>query len=119
MNRYKVRTLERQMGVPPGTRRKVVNGDVTLFFRHVLEILDAIDMPSHQFFAAVFPPPGKEGPSLKLGEAEPAPEIPPELAALVRKEVDVRFRENVQEILATALRLKDEPEDPPEQRPED
>jgi hypothetical protein len=114
VNRYKVRTLERQMGVPPGTRRKVVNGDVTLFFRHVLEILDAIGMPSHQFFAAAFPPPGKEGPSLKLGEAEPAAEIPPELAAFVQRQVDARLQEKVLEILDTALRLKDEPRDPPE-----
>ncbi len=114
-NRYKVRTLEREMGVPIGTRRKVVNGDVTLFFRHVLEILEALGMPSHQFFAAVFPAPGQEGASLKLGEHRPLPEIPPELAEFVRREAGVMVQEKIEEILDTALRLKDEPADPPDE----
>ncbi len=102
-HRYTVRSLEREMGVPLGTRRKIVNGEVTLFFRHVLEILEALDIPTHEFFAAAFPLPVVQEPASRQGASAPPADIPSELADWI----DRRIKETVeQEKSALAARLQ-------------
>lgn len=109
--RYTVRSLEREMGVPLGTRRKVVNGEVTLFFRHVLEILEFLDIPTHEFFALTFPAPVKEEPP---GRAQtPAPSAPPAdlapaLAEWIERQVKAAVEEETAALAARIQRLEEE-----------
>lgn len=67
VNRYSIRSLERKQGVSGGLTRKVLNGDMNLTFRHVLSILDALEIEWSRFFRYAYPgTEGKEAPEIAL-----------------------------------------------------
>lgn len=106
-NRYSIRALEREMGTTVGVTRKVLSGQISLSYRRVLEIVDALGLSWTDFFQAAYPREHTEAPAegmttaARLGRDEPkrvnpvpvpAPQAPedPALAALrarVKREV--------------------------------
>jgi transcriptional regulator with XRE-family HTH domain len=61
--RMSIRSLEKSMGVGDSAFNKVLNGKITLQFRHILMICDALSVDWREFFAEVYglkPSPAKE-----------------------------------------------------------
>lgn len=116
-NRYSIRALEREMGTTVGVTRKVLSGQITLSYRRVLEIVDALGISWTDFFQAAYPREQGEETSLKaaarLGPDEPKVTNPvpvriaPEDPALAALRVQVR-RDVVADLLRALL------DDPPE-----
>jgi hypothetical protein len=64
-NRYSAKALERKLGMAGGSTGKILRGQITLSVRHLLAILDAIDLPWEMFFQVAYPQPGEWVPSLQ------------------------------------------------------
>ncbi len=102
-----IRSIEQQMGVSTSIFHKVLKGDVTFHIRHLLMILDALEIDWSEFFHMAYPRagalPAASGDSLlgdldrALGEREPAAEISD--AELVAQVGDVEFEERVKQVL--------------------
>jgi transcriptional regulator with XRE-family HTH domain len=61
--RMSIRSLEKSMGVGDSAFNKVLNGKITLQFRHILMICDALSVDWREFFADFYglkPSPAKE-----------------------------------------------------------
>jgi transcriptional regulator with XRE-family HTH domain len=67
--RMSIRSLEKSMGVGDSAFNKVLNGKITLQFRHILMICDALGVDWREFFAEVYglkPSPAKESDQEKI-----------------------------------------------------
>lgn len=94
-----IRSIEQQMGVSTSIFHKVLKGDVTFHIRHLLMILDALEIDWAEFFHIAYPraaaTAAASGDSLlgdldrALGEREPAAE---EIS-------DAEFAERVRQVL--------------------
>jgi transcriptional regulator with XRE-family HTH domain len=60
-----IRSLEKKMKVSDGGFYKVLRGQVTLQVRHILKILDAIEVEWQDFFVQAYPPEGTPGDPLE------------------------------------------------------
>jgi transcriptional regulator with XRE-family HTH domain len=106
--RRSIRSIEQQMGVSTSIFHKVLKGDVTFHIRHLLMILDALEIDWAEFFHIAYPragaPPAASHDSLlgdldrALGELEPAAE---EIS-------DAEFAERVRQVLTHLGLLPDE-----------
>jgi transcriptional regulator with XRE-family HTH domain len=50
-----IRSLEQKMGVSDGIFYKVLNGKITMQMRHLLMIVDALEMTPAEFFEVAYP----------------------------------------------------------------
>ncbi|HSU83133.1 MAG TPA: hypothetical protein VLR69_11990 [Thermoanaerobaculia bacterium] len=106
--RRSIRSIEQQMGVSTSIFHKVLKGDVTFHIRHLLMILDALEIDWAEFFHIAYPragaTPAASDDSLlgdldrALGELEPAAE---EIS-------DAEFAERVRQVLTHLGLLPDE-----------
>jgi transcriptional regulator with XRE-family HTH domain len=95
--RRSIRSLEQQMGVGTSIFHKVLKGDVTLQFRHLLMIADALEIDWAELFHLAYPrpsaAPAASGDSL-LGDLNRA------LGEPVEDEIpDAAFEERVRQVL--------------------
>lgn len=104
-----IRSIEQQMSVSTSIFHKVLKGDVTFHIRHLLMILDALEIDWAEFFHMAYPRAGAQPAASHdsllgdldrvLGEQEPAAE----------EEVsDVAFEERVKQVLAHLGMLPEE-----------
>jgi transcriptional regulator with XRE-family HTH domain len=108
--RRSIRSIEQQMGVSTSIFHKVLKGDVTFHIRHLLMILDALEIDWAEFFHIAYPragaTPAASDDSLlgdldrALGVLEPAAE---EIS-------DARFAERVRQVLTHLGLLPEEEE---------
>jgi transcriptional regulator with XRE-family HTH domain len=109
--RRSIRSIEQQMGVSTSIFHKVLKGDVTFHIRHLLMILDALEIDWAEFFHMAYPRTSAaasagRGDSLlgdldrALGEGRPAAE---EIS-------DAEFEERVKRVLAHLGMLPEEEE---------
>jgi transcriptional regulator with XRE-family HTH domain len=115
--RRSIRSIEQQMGVSTSIFHKVLKGDVTFHIRHLLIILDALEIDWAEFFHMAYPrasaSPAASHDSLLgdldrvLGEREPAAEEVTD-AELVAQVGDAEFEERVKQVLHHLGLLLDE-----------
>ena len=54
MRKIGIRDMERRLGMSVGTLRRILNGRIELKFRHITDILEALDIPARTFFKVAF-----------------------------------------------------------------
>lgn len=106
--RRSIRSIEQQMGVSTSIFHKVLKGDVTFHLRHLLMILDALEIDWAEFFHIAYPRAGAAAAASDdsllgdldraLAEREPAAE----------EVSDAEFEERVKQVLAHLGLLPDE-----------
>lgn len=105
--RRSIRSIEQQMGVSTSVFHKVLKGDVTFHIRHLLMILDALEIDWAEFFHLAYPragAPAAAGEDSLLGDLDRA--LGGEPAA---EEVsDFEFEERVKQVLAHLGMLPEE-----------
>jgi hypothetical protein len=91
-----IRSIEQQMGVGTSIFHKVLKGEVTLQVRHILIILDALEIPWEEFFHMAYP---------RRGLAERHPILEQVDAALGGEsgEGEAEFDERVKRVLARMI----------------
>jgi transcriptional regulator with XRE-family HTH domain len=114
--RRSIRSIEQQMGVSTSIFHKVLKGHVTFHIRHLLMILDALEIDWAEFYHMAYPrptAPAVVGNDSLLGdldralaEREPAA---PEVS-------DAEFEERVKEVLLHLGLLPDEETEPGERK---
>jgi len=67
--RMSIRSIEQKTGQATSIFHRVLRGDVNLFYRHVLMLLDAMDVSWAEFFQKAYPaPPRQEAPDLETAD---------------------------------------------------
>jgi Cro/C1-type helix-turn-helix DNA-binding protein len=91
-----IRSLEQQMGVGTSIFHKVLKGEVTLQMRHILMILDALEIRWEEFFQIAYPRRGAALSGSILQDVD-------EALNLQREGESPEFEERVKRVLARLI----------------
>lgn len=94
--RISMRELERRLGAPLGTRRKILSGQTTLTYQRLLEILAAMGVSWEEFFLAAYG---------KGRSAAPPPEPAPPREVAGKDVVISLSAQELRELVETQVRL--------------
>jgi transcriptional regulator with XRE-family HTH domain len=109
--RRSIRSIEQQMGVSTSIFHKVLKGDVTFHIRHLLMILDALEIDWAEFYHMAYPrasAPAAAGSDSLLGDLDRA--LAGREPAAAEEVSDAEFEERVKQVLAHLGLLPEEGE---------
>jgi transcriptional regulator with XRE-family HTH domain len=97
--RISMRELERRLGAPLGTRRKILSGQTTLSYQRLLEILEAMGVSWEEFFQTAYGRPAQDRSPAPPAEPAQIQEVPGEELRISLSS------QQLQELIETQVRL--------------